>query len=126
MDIMKYILLHPSNRAGLLRPTGPENILEMGEFFSPEEKAEEKTWTEIMSPQSKLEILDRFVGSTDGLGIAATNNTHIIKSQIAGLQVNRPLTSIRFGEYQIVNRYASISKKILQQRIYRVLIYLIL
>ena len=111
MDLMKYMLLHPSNRADLLRPTGPENILEMGEFFAPEEKAEEKTWTEIMSPQNKLEMLDRFVGSTDGLGIAATNNTHIIKSQIAGLQVNKPLTSVRFGEYQIANRYASISKK---------------
>ena len=115
MDLMKYIILHPLNRVDLLRPTGPENILEMGEFLSPEEKAEDKTWTEIMSPQNKLEMLDRFVGSTDGLGIAATNNTHIVKSQIAGLQVNRPITSIRFKEYQDLNPNAlkslSIAKK---------------
>ena len=105
MELMKYILLHNSNRAELLRPTGPESIIEMGDYFTPEQKAEEKTWTEIMSPKNKLTILDRFIGSKNGLGIAATNNTHIIKSQIANLRVRRPIESIRFAQYQEVNHY---------------------
>ena len=44
-------------------------------------------WSEIISFRNKQEISERMWAGIDNLGIVAVNNTHLVKAQIAGLQL---------------------------------------
>ena len=90
MDLMEFMVLHKQNNSQFLRDTGPEEIIAIANELVPAESASNKSWDNIFSSENKTSMLDQFIGSKDGLGIAATNNTHIVKSQIAGLALNVP------------------------------------
>ena len=110
MDLMEFMLLHKKNNSQFLTDTGPEEIITIANNLVPEASASSRSWDNIFSAENKTSILDQFIGSKDGLGIAATNNTHIVKSQIAGLKLNVPSGEFLNFEDMVASKTVSISR----------------
>ena len=99
MDIQKNILSTPRSYDQLLNPIGTRIISSIREELNIAPR--EVTYADLISYPHIFNITKDFQSGKNGLGIAAVNATHIVKSQQAGLYLNDQTTVINLEGFGI-------------------------
>ena len=90
MEVQKEILARSQSYVKLLSPTNTRKAKDIAlkiRSLKNEVENPDIGWNEIISFKNKQEVASRMWSGIDNLGITAVNNTHLVKSQIGGLNL---------------------------------------